>query len=245
MFRIFFLLVFSLLFTACGTHITLMEPTPSRIDAGQGTRLAVLTDGGETSEQAAQAVYKELKKQDYFLLVPPAEADNRQTDFVIYLSQTTPSNLSRIKCQLIAQKTNMTLANETYSIPSTQKPHDAYKKLAETITHTLKPQATNYTVTIQHDRNNPFLTHGADAARAQNLDDALAFAQQAVKLQPENPEAYYLLGIAQRELCDYPASLQSLQKAHQLKPDEKYLQEITRGHTIYQNAQLYNPTKTH
>lgn len=222
-----------------------MEPTPSRIDAGQGTRLAVVADGGTISEQAAQAIYKELKEQDYFLLVPPAEADNRKTDFIIYLSQAAPSDPSNIKCQLIAQKTNMTLANETYQLPNANTPHTVYKELAKKITHTLKPQETSYSVIIKPDKNNPYLKHGAAAASDHNLDDAFAFAQQAVRYQPENPEAHYLLGITQRELCDYPASLQSLQKAYQLNPEEKYLKEITRGNIIYQNAQLYNRTSTH
>jgi tetratricopeptide (TPR) repeat protein len=70
------------------------------------------------------------------------------------------------------------------------------------------------------------------AYRAGDLDTALAAATQVVRVNPENHDAFYYIGLIHYSRDQYPESLEALDSAVQLAPEAAhYLLQITTAET--------------
>lgn len=98
----------------------------------------------------------------------------------------------------------------------------------------IAPYTVNEQVNFITDSDIPELKSGFNMAKIGNWDEAVRLFRKAKNNHLDNSITYYNLGVAYMCLRDYDRAIDELEKAHKIKPDSRYLQEMTRCRSLMQ-----------
>lgn len=122
---------------------------------------------------------------------------------------------------------------------------DACRSIARTYMQQLTPHTVTYEEKVSPDDDNPSLELGAKACAAGNWEQGKHYAQQAITARPDDPEAYYLMGLIERKAMNYAQSTAYFEKADSIDSESKYKEAIIKNATLakkdnYVRQQLFN-----
>jgi tetratricopeptide (TPR) repeat protein len=114
---------------------------------------------------------------------------------------------------------------------------EAAEGIAEDVMRDLTPHQVRYSETVDEVETNPAVEQAARACAAGNWEGGRSLARQALAQNPNEAEAYYVLGLIERNARNYTASDAHFRKAHSLNPQGKYLSAIHDNSRLQQDEQ--------
>lgn len=230
-------------FTSCGTPIPMQEMVPAKITVPRNARVCVVASGPGAS-QMQQAAQQVVGGDDFFTLVYSGAdlAIDIDTDRTVenrsytdkkgrthyYTIEKSYANLSLLNCH---DRSILTTTGTQYigSDFSGWNCRDAVKDFYDDI----HPHVKDYTVRVSIDKDkNPNLFVAAQLCQAGKWDEAYAQVQQSITAVPNDPEAYFLKAMIERENFKYDESDASLQQAIQIEPKSKYTSAIQKNASL-------------
>lgn len=103
---------------------------------------------------------------------------------------------------------------------------DACEYVAGQVMRDLTPHVVSYSMPVDEVEGNPAVEQAARACATGNWEQGRVLAKQALKQNPDEAEAYYVLGIIERNARHYSASDAHFKKAYNLKPESKYVSAL-------------------
>lgn len=104
------------------------------------------------------------------------------------------------------------------------------KDAARDFYNTIHPRVVDYTVRVKIDEEkNPTLLVAAQLCQAGKWEEAYKKVKESIAAVPNDPEAYFLKAMIEREDFKYDASDASLQQAIQIEPKGKYTSAIQKN----------------
>lgn len=93
----------------------------------------------------------------------------------------------------------------------------------------------SYTERVQGNDENPYIEQGARECAAGNWSTGRAYAQKAIETNPADAEAYFLMGLIERNEQNFSKSSAYFAKANAVKPSGKYTSAIQKNNAISTN----------
>lgn len=234
---------FATLLASCGTQIQLTEAIPAKMHLRRGTTLFVQSG----DEQMTRAFVNKIA-QDGFYKQPgdgniTAYADLNVRDIDVKRKYSDNGVLLSADLSATAEvfAGYRTAYRERYSvgIPISSRDYehfdDACDSFANVVMNDLTPHERAYHVRVKGSSKNAYVGMAAKYAKVGDWNSAATNALQAIKNDPNDPEAYYMAGIILRREMKYDASTRLFQKAYSLKPKGKYKQAIRKNAIMAQN----------
>ena len=101
-----------------------------------------------------------------------------------------------------------------------------YDDVARDIVRDLVPRTVTYSVRIKPQDGNETLEQAAQACKHGDWLSGRSLAESSLQTHPNDPEAYYLLGIIERNERHFSASDSYFRKAAQIEPSSRYTNAI-------------------
>lgn len=106
---------------------------------------------------------------------------------------------------------------------------EACRDIAEEIMKDLTPHRYTYYVSVKTSEENPTLEQAASACSAGDWSSGKSLVKRAIEQNPDEAEAYYLLGLIERHNRRYSASDANFRKAFSLSAERRYSEAISRN----------------
>lgn len=107
--------------------------------------------------------------------------------------------------------------------------------IARAVVRDLRPHTVSYTERVQGNDENPYIEQGARECAAGNWATGRAYAQKAIETNPADAEAYFLMGLIERNEQNFSKSSEYFAKANAVKPSGKYTSAIQKNNAISTN----------
>lgn len=245
------LLTFSLLLCSCGIQVQLQRLEPSQVNLRQGTSLRVCPlHHRYESDRLADALYDRLAATRFYTL-----GGNSATLFIErahvyqdrYINHTCDGKHHHCNCSETVKTTlDATVQLEYHgqilyrrSLSDTSYSEYAdYGDVADEIVDDLVPRTVTYSVYIKPQDGNDMLERAAHACKRGDWRGGRTLAESSLQTNPNDPEAYYLLGIIARNDRDFSASDNYFQQAAALNPSSRYTGAIRDNAQIYSKESL-------
>ena len=233
-----FLFTFSLFLCACGTQVQLQTLEPSQVNLSRGSSLRVTSVyNNYASARLEDALYNRLAATDFYSLGGSAailyieRAHVHQDRYINHTCkpdehchcvesvETTLTATVQLELngQIIYRRT---LSDTSYS------DYADYDDVARDIVRDLVPRTVTYSVRIKPQDGNETLEQAAQACKHGDWLSGRSLAESSLQTHPNDPEAYYLLGIIERNERHFSASDSCFRKAAQIKPSSRYTNAI-------------------
>lgn len=239
------LMAIPMLLCSCGIQIQLHTLEPSQVNLQRGASLRVVSvHGNYASAHLEDALYARLAPENFYTL--------GGEDSILYIERAhvhqerylthTCQDMEHCHCSESVETTlhvtvqlerrgnilyRRTLSDTSYS------DYVDYDDVAAEIVRDLVPRTVRYSVRIKPQEDNTLLEQAAQACRLGDWATGRALAESSLQTFPNDPEAYYLLGIIERNNRNYPASNQYFLKAAGIAPSARYSEAI-RDNTLMQ-----------
>jgi tetratricopeptide (TPR) repeat protein len=112
----------------------------------------------------------------------------------------------------------------------------ARQQVVSAAVHAVAPHIEIEKVTLYTQTRQPDMAKGISLAKQNQWDAAVELFSSVAKEEPDNDKAFYNLGVAYKYNNQPKEALKALQKAHKLKPSEKYQQEIKRCQKLLEES---------
>lgn len=231
----------AVILSSCGTQIQMTEAIPAQVNLRRGTTLYVTSNDAQlvrsfANKIATDGYYKQPGDGNITALAHMRIYDvNTQKD-----AQTGAASFSATT-EVTSGYQRLYRERYRVSIPKDIQGHyyveDACDTYAKDVMEDLTPHEKNFYVRVSGNSKNPDIEKGALACKAGNWEQGEMHAKQAIQTNPEDPEAYFLLGIIERYKMNYAQSTQYFQKADSLKPSGKYKGAISKNKVMERNDQ--------
>lgn len=253
------LLTLSLLLCACGIQVQLQTVEPSKVNLRMGTSLRVApVYRNYAVDRLQDALYAQLATTDFYALggneailyIERAHIDQER-----YINHTCDDKHRHDKhhhhhhCDCVETvKTTLTatvqlelhgriIYRRTLSDTSYSDYAD-FDDVARDIVKDLVPRTVSYSVSIHPQDGNIVLENAAKACKHGDWQGGQSLAQSSLNTFPNDPEAYYLLGMVERYNRNFRASDDYFRKAASIKPSSRYSSAIRDNATISAKEQL-------
>lgn len=253
------LLTLSLLLCACGIQVQMQTVEPSKVNLRMGTSMRVAPVYRNFAVDRLQdALYDRLATTDFYALggneaILYIESAHIHQERHIHHTcddkprhdkhhhhhhcdcvesvQTTLSATVQLELhgQIIYRRT---LSDTSYS------EYADFDSVARDIVKDLVPRTVSYSVSIHPQDDNTTLEAAAKACKHGDWQRGQSLAQASLNTFPNDPEAYYLLGLVERYNRNFSASDDYFRKALAIKPASRYSDAIRRNATISAKEQL-------
>lgn len=233
--------------SSCATQVYLDRWEPSQVDLPRGTVLHVEPEAcGPLRHELRRAFHQQIAADGYYQvhgsgpcavlrlhrvhvsMVEPTENDkyrDRPYPNRVELTADVICNYQRIYRRDLSEY----VGSDFEYRPDWE---GAAEKIAGDVMRDLTPHIRRYSMGVDAVEENPAVEQAARACAAGSWEQGRALAHAALKQNPNEAEACYVLGIIERHARNYTASDSWFRKAYSLKPDSKYSSAL-RG-----NAQL-------
>lgn len=234
------ILVAAALLSSCGTQIQMTEAVPAQVNLRRGTSINI-----NSSDSDMVDAFRNRILRDGFYTLPT----DGSTRFAYLTVRDITTKVDRqTKAATIAATTEVTsggarLYRERYqvSVPRDYQGHyyvrDACDRYARDVMEDLTPHEKPLYVRVSGNSKNPDIEKGALACKAGNWELGEVHAKQAIQTDPQDPEAYYLMGLIERNKMNYTKSTQYFQKAYSLNTSSKYTTAISKNRSMEINDQ--------
>lgn len=231
------------LFSSCGTSIQMTEAIPARVSLGRGTTIYINPRPyNNTSADLERHINGKILHDGYYTLPGYANASRSNTALMnINVSTGTSSGIPYLSADTYLYKYGRAVYSREF-VSTGYKDNQgrihldsAKRSIANKLMKDLTPHEKNFYVRVKGNSKNPDIDKGARACRAGNWELGEAHALQAIKVNPQDSEAYFLLGIIERQKLNYAKSSRYFQQAYSLKPYGKYQTAISKNKVMQQN----------
>lgn len=223
--------------SSCGTQVYLNKWEPSQVALPRGTVLHVRAEArGPLRYELRRAFEQQIAADSYYRLHgdagcadirlhrvevemrQPAEDDKyhkRPYPVRVNLTADVISNYQRIYRRECSQYVGFRRAG-----------HADWEAVAEDVASAvmrdLTPHQELYAERVDEVETNPSVELAARACAAGNWTGGREYAAAALEQNPQEAEAYYVLGLIERNARQYAESDACFRKAYSLKPERKY-----------------------
>lgn len=120
------------------------------------------------------------------------------------------------------------------------------RRMAEDVVNRMTPRKSKYYVSVNTDgKKNPLLLQAAKMLDSGNASAAESLARQARQAVPNDPENEFVLGLVDRSRKNYAASNAHFRAAHNMAPDSKYAEAISKNSELQRNEAAYRAQVGH
>lgn len=243
-------IIVSILLCACGTQVQLQTLEPSQVNLSRGTSLRVTSVyNNYASARLEDALYDRLAAANFYALGGSGailyieRAHVHQDRYINHTCkpdehchcvesvETTLTATVQLELhgQIIYRRT---LSDTTYS------DYADYDDVARDIVRDLVPRTVTYSVRIKPQDGNETLEQAAQACKHGDWLSGRSLAESSLQTHPNDPEAYYLLGIIERNERRFSASDSYFRKASEIKPSSRYTNAIRDNAEIQAKEEL-------
>lgn len=243
------------LLSACGIQIQLDNAVPAKVNLGRGARVVVRDSTHAHSplnRDAAVALCRAFRHQmaedGYYIPVARggmADARIEMLDTHVHHSGEGEPAYARLCTtievesgyrSLYRRREDVYLSRDSHGHPEL---YDAARDIARKTMKKLTPHVSTYCEYMDENEQNPALGQGARACAAGNWEQGRSLAQQALSVNPNEAEAYYLLGLIERHAQNFAASDEMFRKVASLGNKSKYSEGIRGNASIQRHAAAY------
>lgn len=237
--------------SSCATQVYLDRWEPAQVDLPRGTVLHVEPEAHEPlCCELRRAFYQQIAADGYYRVYgngpcarlrlhcvhvhmeKPSAKDKHRDRFYpkrVELKADVLCNFQRIYRRELSEYVGCDYDDR----PDWEATAEA---VAADVMRDLTPHMVRYSMGVDEVESNPHVEQAAQACAAGNWEQGRALARAALKLNPNEAEACYVLGIIERNARNYTASDAWFSKAYKLKPEGKYMSAL-RGNTELQAAE--------
>lgn len=230
-------------FSSCGTPIPMQEMVPAKVCVPRNARVAISASGPGAS-QMAQAARDVIGGDDYFNVVY-GDADlglniaTKRTVERKYYRDNKGRTQYYDDEKSYAGFTLLNYRNQSV-VTSTGLDYigsDFYdwrcKSAVKEFYDIIHPHVIDYKVRVSIDEDeNPNLMMAAQLCQAGKWEEAYVKVNESIAAVPNDPEAYFLKAMIEREDFKYDESDASLQRALQIESKSKYTKAIQKNATL-------------
>lgn len=227
------------LLASCGTQIQMTEAIPAKVNIGRGTTLVV---NAPYRDYGLKSAFQEKIMADGYYKLPGYSADGPVAMLNIEDVETGRVNgLPYLSADARVATQYQTLYKKGYMSAPYQDSQGvlrydrASRNIAHNVMNDLTPHEKSIYVRVNGSKENPDVEKGALACRAGNWELGETHAKQALKVNPQDPEALFLMGIIERNKMHYARSTQYFKQADALKPSAKYKSAISKNAVMERN----------
>lgn len=230
--------------SSCGTQIQMTEAIPAKVCLGRGTTVYI---GSPYKDYGLErALTNKILSDGYYTLPGYSNASNSSVAHLSIRNIETGiyAGMHYLAADAHVYRHGSMVYNKGYVGTASQDPQsgkiyydNASKSIANSVMNDLTPHEKNFYVRVKGNSKNPDIERGALACRAGNWAQGEVYARQAININPQDAEAYFLLGVIERNKMNYNKSTQYFQKAYALKPHGKYQTAISKNRVMQQNDQ--------
>lgn len=239
--------------SSCGTQIYLEKWQPAQVDLRRGTVLQVFPEAhGPLRYELRRAFDQQIAADGYYRLYggSPVVGLRLHRVKIDYAEPPTDEKKHRKPYPNRVELTADVLSGfqrvyrrECYTYVSHDSDYHpdweaAAEDIAGTVMRDLTPHRVRYSETVDGVDANPSVELAAQACAAGNWEGGRAYAQQALSLNPNEAEAYFVLGLIERNARNYAASDAHFRKAHSLNPQGKYASALNDNARLQRDEQL-------
>lgn len=236
----------AMLLCSCGTQIEMMETVPAKVSFGRGTPIVVNSPAHDYGLR--REMREHIQSNGFYKLADNATPASACMNFRnVILKKDLPKNKEqRPSARLLAtvevmhnQHTEFFKSfNENVPIDQQGVEHvdRACHHIAASIMSDITPHDVCFSVWVKGNKENPAIEQGAEACSRGDLDRAECLAHEALKVNPQEPEAFYLLGVVERRRLNFDKSSAYFRKANALAPSSKYSSAIDKNRDMLNNA---------
>ena len=226
--------------SSCGTQIQMTEAIPAQVNLGRGTSICI----NSTNSDMVDAFTNRILRDGFYTL--PTDSSTRFAYLTVRDIKTivgSQSKAASIAATTEIKSGNMRLYRKRYqvSVRRDYQGHyyvqDACDRYAGDVMEDLTPHEKPLYVRVSGNSKNPDIEKGALACKAGNWELGEVHAKQAIQTDPQDPEAYYLMGLIERNKMNYAESTQYFQKAYSLNASSKYTTAISKNRSMEINDQ--------
>ena len=114
------------------------------------------------------------------------------------------------------------------------------QSMAEDVVERMIPRKSTYYVSVDTDeKKNPLLLQAVRMLDSGNVAAAESLARQARQAVPNDPENEFVLGLVERVRKNYASSDAHFRAAHNMAPDSKYAEAISKNVALQRNEAAY------
>ncbi len=245
--QIVLLMTISCFLLSCGVQVQLQTLVPSEVNLRCGTSLRIVK---QTRHPAAQrlgnALYNQLADSGFYVLggnaaVLAIRHVHRHTQR--YINHTckadeecrcTETVRTELEATVQLEYCGQILYHKTHTDTS-YSPHADYEAVAASIVQNLVPRAVWYSERVKPAKGNETLHAAAKACAHGDWQTGDALARRSLQEFPQDAEAYYLLGLIERNNRNFSVSDAHFRQAYSLHADAKYSHAISRNAELKQN----------
>ena len=240
-------LLVSCVLLSCGVQVQLQTLEPSAVNLRRGTQLRVVRHTRHPAAARLQdALYEQLADSGFFSLggnsaILGIEHVRRHTHR--YINHTckkgercrcTESVYTDLEATVQVELGGSILYYKTHSDTSYSH-HADYGAVAASIVKDLVPRAVWYSERVNPADGNEVLEAAAKACAAGDWQSGHVLAERSLQLYPQDAEAYYLLGLIERNNRNFRDSDAFFRQAYTIRPEAKYTNAIYRNADLEQN----------
>lgn len=228
----------AVLLSSCGTRILMTEAVPAKVDLGRGNNIIIcpLSSSLDLCEKMENAFKNKIRNDAYYtsdswggvVLNIKDVIKNNSTGKMfatVTAGKPIPYGIDEICSRDYSVRIPLS-GDGNYYI------EDTFDEFAEMVMDDFTPHEESYYVRVKGSSKNPAVKKAALCMRAGDWKQGAQYAMEAVNNDPQDPEAYYVCGLAKRHDMEYGKSTEYFEKAFSLKPKGKYKT------AIYKNRQL-------
>ncbi|MBR5521881.1 MAG: hypothetical protein IKV82_00235 [Akkermansia sp.] len=236
----------ALVLASCGVQIQMESAVPAEINLGRGTMIACEPHGNNVSQKICYAVANRINQDGYytvgsynngkpmaFLEVMNAQLKTTSGQNYSYTDLITTIRIADLNDHQLYRRSLKTDVDEDQY--GNLYIDDACRTIARTVMLDLTPHAVTYKEKVSPNDENPAIEMGAKACASGNWELGRSYAQQAIAHNPNDPEAYYLLGLIERNALNYAQSTANFEKAYSIEQKGKYKSAILKNSTFATN----------
>ncbi len=230
---------------SCGVQIQLASAMPAEVNFGRGSYLMFrsYTDSVE-GESIRDYLWQLMEKDGYY---SPCGRGYTSAKAVIQISAYITSQTHKTQ--------NGTYT--TYELHATVAIGNAYRRsfntsvykdstgnldteskcraIARAVMEDITPQSYTYYERVHGNDENPYVEQAAEQCAAGNWDKGKSLALKAIEKNPNEAEAYFTLGLYERNKMNYSKSNQYFKKAYEINQDSKYSEAIENNAILKKN----------
>lgn len=251
------LLVVCVVLTSCGIQIQFDMPVPAEVNLGRGCSLAVrdmerslCPMEREAARELRRAFYHQIAEDGYYQNVDRGYGRSAQVRIELFnthvrLSGEGKHETARL-CTTVEVNSGYRNLYRKFEDVYLSRDYDgcyefyeAAQDIARRTMRVLTPHMTTYNEYVDENDENPSLERAARSCAAGNWSIGRLYAQQALSVNPNEAEAYYVLGLIERKEGNYEQSDVMFRKAAGLKAKGKYTEAIRDNERLQHNEAIF------
>lgn len=236
-------LIAGVVLPSCGVGIPMEYNVPGQISLKRGSKIGFPSHLGNMANCAIyDALYNTMERDGYY---KPGKFVDTSTRFNMYTDETEKYYQGQLS--YVQLDTHVRLMNGSSCVYNRTFSRSAYAyngevdyespaySIARAVVRDLRPHTVSYTERVQGNDENPYIEQGARECAAGNWATGRAYAQKAIETNPADAEAYFLMGLIERNEQNFSKSSEYFAKANAVKPSGKYTSAIQKNNAISTN----------